>query len=126
MIPQRANNSIKSSEIAVSPFANTNSIEIYPVEVSIKKAIKGDIENESTVIIYRSAMTVDYEPELKEGNEIVFVTYKNDYWDGYIAVHPHAGYFYITEDNIVYPAYRSESFNKASGMQINDLIKRLR
>lgn len=71
-------------------------------------------------------MTVDYEPELKEGNEIVFVTYKNDYWDGYIAVHPHAGYFYITEDNIVYPAYRSESFNKASGMQINDLIKRLR
>jgi hypothetical protein len=106
--------------------ANTNTIEIYPVEVSITQTIKGDIEKGSAIIIYRSAMTVDYEPELIEGNEMVFVTNKNDFWDGYIAVHPHAGYFYLTEENIVYPAYRSESFNKTSGMQLEDLMKQLR
>ncbi len=106
--------------------ASANATEIYPVEVSITQVIKGDIEKGSTVIIYRSALSVDYEPDLKEGDEMVFVTNRNDYWDGYIAVHPHAGYFYISDDNTVYPAFRSESFNKTSGIKLESLIRQLK
>ncbi len=103
-----------------------NSVEIYPVEVLITDTMKGAIEKGKKVTVYRSSMTVNYEPEMKEGTKMVFVTNYNDFWKGYVAVHPHAGYFYVTDKNIVYPAFRSKAFDKTTGIQLEKLVSKLR
>lgn len=102
---------------------NTSTVKVFPVKVEVIQSIKGKLQTKELITVIRSSVTVDYEPEMLKGNRMIFVADYNGYWDGYVVTHPHAGYFYVTDDEKVYPAHMSESFDKVSGNTLKTITR---
>lgn len=92
---------------------------LNPIKIQVISALKGEIPKE--IILYRSILSVEYEPELKKGDRMIFFLSNNKKTeDGFSIIHPHAGYFYISEDDKVYPSELTNAFKNDSGKRLND------
>jgi len=124
ILPSEENNynpqeSTPESQILEKLGQDTFKNSFNPVKIQVISTLKGEEPKE--IILYRSVFSAEYEPELKKGETMIFFLNNNKKSDNVFSIiHPHAGYFYVSEDNKVYPAELTSAFEKDSGKGLND------
>lgn len=98
------------------------SFEMERYRVRVDDVIRGIMETE--VIVERNAMYSPSSPELKEGTSLIFFAYKNAR-DMYVP-QGDFGYYYVAEDNKVYPTRVNDQTRSYSGMSLLAFKKEVR
>lgn len=90
----------------------------YAVKITIDDILKGTADK-AEIILYRSSIIIDTEPQLTQGDRLIFFLHRDSSSDGYIIMAPHEGYFYVAGDGKVYPTEVTEGLKNTSGMSLN-------
>lgn len=98
------------------------SFEMERYRVRVDDVIRGVMETE--VIVERNAMYSPSSPELKEGTSLIFFAYQNAR-DMYVP-QGDFGYYYVAEDNRVYPTRVNDQTRSYSGMSLLAFKKEVR
>ena len=96
--------------------------EMERYRVRVDDVIRGVMETE--VIVERNAMYSPSSPELKEGTSLIFFAYQNTR-DMYVP-QGDFGYYYVAEDNRVYPTRVNDQTRSYSGMSLLAFKKEVR
>ena len=98
------------------------SFEMERYRVQVEDVIRGAIENE--VIVERNAMYSPSSPELEEGTTLIFFAYKNA--RNMYVPQGDFGYYYVAEDNRVYPTRVNDQTRSYSGMSLLEFKREVR
>lgn len=90
----------------------------YAIKITINDTMKGKA-NKNEIVLYRSSITIDAEPQLTQGEKLMFFLHKDSSSEGYIIMAVHEGYFYIAADNKVYPSEVTKGLKSTSGMYVD-------
>ncbi|MFQ9989911.1 hypothetical protein [Neglectibacter timonensis] len=96
----------------------------HPVELKIVQTIQGGLSRGDTLILWRKDPVEGTQPELAPGDRLIFFLRHPD--DKYYMTANQCGYYYIAEDNRVYPARVNENLKNTSGMPYGQFIRQIR
>lgn len=99
------------------------SFEFETYRIRVDDVIRGSIEQE--IILERNTMYSPSSPVLKEGTDMLFLVYRSDRGT-YFPTNGDLGYYYIAEDNRVYPTRVDDTTRAYSGMSLLDFKKEVR
>lgn len=97
--------------------------EFEKFRVRVDDVIRGSIERE--IILERNTMYTPSSPALKAGTDMLFLVYQSDRGT-YFPSNGDLGYYYIAEDNRVYPTRVNDMTRAYSGMSLLDFKKEVR
>jgi len=99
---------------------------VRPIELRINETLKGHAEEEGKkIMMYITPVALEISPKFKEGDRLVFML--NPYSrGGYTAVALQDGYYYIAEDERIYPANLTQQLKKESGKTLKDFKKEIK
>ena len=91
--------------------------------VKIENVIKGDFSAGEEVFIVQGGFDIGCAPALNIGDRFVFFANENDVYGGWQPGFPHASYFYITEEDRVFPAaVESKALAQYNNMRLADFL----
>lgn len=97
----------------------------YTFIIQVDDIMKGSVEGDTIEMCY-SSFNAASQPDLKEGQRMIFCLVYNDYWNNYNPISDHSGYYYIARDNRVYPVDPSGPISRTSGMDLQQLKDEMR
>ena len=97
---------------------------VRPIELNINETLKGHPKDKK-IMMYIPPVALESSPAFKTGDRLVFML--NPYIDGgYSSVTMQDGYYYVSEDDRVYPAKVTELLQKESGKKLKDFRSEIR
>lgn len=97
---------------------------VRPIELNINETLKGHPKDKK-IMMYIPPVALDSSPAFKSGDRLVFML--NPYIDGgYSSVTMQDGYYYVSEDDRIYPAKVTELLQKESGKKLKDFRSEIR
>ena len=90
----------------------------FPVKIRIEDILKGSSDTTEVVLI-RSSFTMDATPVLTENMRMIFFLNKQVTLETYVTTSLGESYFYISEDQRVYPAALTDAVESTSGMKLD-------
>lgn len=94
------------------------------VDVRVSELIRGE-DKSDLLYVWQEMDYLPTLPELKKGDELILFLNFNSDFDGYTVMTPAEGYFYLAEDDKVYPARVTEKLKEVSGMNYMEFKKRV-
>lgn len=108
--------------IAEKNGSGANEYQVRPIKLHVNERVKGSCEQEIT--LYIPPIALDCAPELQPGDRLFFLLHPY-VGGGYTSVSVQAGYYYIAHDNKVYPALPTEELKELSGIQKDELKRKM-
>lgn len=97
---------------------SSSTYTVRPVELKINDTLKGSSKSD-TITMYLTPVEMDSSPDFKTYKHLVFML--SDYISGgYTPTTLQDGYYYISDDNKVYPAVNSNKLKTYSGVTVDD------
>lgn len=128
LLPQRDSNRADNSSSLDFLFQNKlggkQKPQEYPVKLKIQKNIKGEAQRGETITLARTG-SLDYQPQLRDGDRMILFLQRDQ--DGeYTILAPQHGYFYVAQDEKVYPALPASDLQETSGMKVNAFAREVK
>lgn len=96
---------------------------VKPVVLHINQVIKGNLTDKE-ITMYLAPVQIDCAPKFKTGDRLVFML--NPYViGGYSPSTCQQSYYYVSNDNKIYPALLSNESKNISGMSLNNFVSNI-
>lgn len=121
---ERADNSSPLDFLFQNQLGGKEKPQEFPVKLKIEKNIKGDAQRGQVITLARTG-SLEYQPKLHDGDRMVLFLQRDK--DGqYTVLAPQHAYFYVAQDEKVYPALLTSDLQETSGMKVNAFAREVK
>lgn len=96
---------------------------VRPIELKINETLKGNAPSD-TITMYIPPLNLDCAPKFKAGDRLIFMLHEYP-GGGYAAISAQQAYFYVAQDDKVYPAVVNDKLKSESGKSLSTFKKEI-